>query len=88
MAQIRILVLNTQPRKKHLLLLSRQFDNSGKLLAKQKFLCGQDEGHWFVAAIPEDEPVSTVAGAQIALKPAEVRGREEALGVTRRELPA
>ena len=80
-----LLVLNTQPRKKHLLLLSRQFDNSGKLLAKQKFLCGQDEGHWFVAAIPEDEPVSTVAGAQIALKPAEVRGREEALGVTRKE---
>jgi len=80
-----LLVLNTQPRKKHLLLLSRQFDNSGKLLAKQKFLCGQDEGHWFVAAIPEDEPVSTVAGAQIALKPVEVRGREEALGVTRKE---
>ena len=53
-----LLVLNTLPRKKHLLLLSRQFDDSGKLLAKQKFLCGQDEGHWFVAAIPEDEPVS------------------------------
>ena len=46
----------------------------------QKFLCGQDEGHWFVAAIPDDEPVSTVAGAQIALEPAEVRLREEALG--------
>jgi hypothetical protein len=80
-----LLVLNAQPRKKHLLLLSRQFDESGRLLAKQKFLCGQDEGHWFVAAIPEDEPVSTVAGAQIALKPAEVRGREAAMGVTPKE---
>lgn len=80
-----LLVLNAQPRKKHLLLLSRQFDESGKLQAKQKFLCGLDEGHWFVAAIPENEPVSTVAGAQIALKPAEVRGREEALGVSRKE---
>jgi len=80
-----LLVLNADPRKKHLLLLSRQFDEQGKLQAKQKFLCGQDEGHWFVAAIPEDEAVSTVAAAQIALKPGEVRMREEAMGVTRKE---
>lgn len=80
-----LLVLNADSRKKHLLLLSRQFDEQGKLHAKQKFLCGQDEGHWFVAAIPEDEPVSTVAAAQIALKPQEVRLREEAKGVTRKE---
>jgi hypothetical protein len=66
-----------------LLLLSRQFDATG-VLAKQKFLCGQDERHWFVAAIPEDEPVSTVAGAQTALKPTEVRLREEALGIKRK----
>ncbi len=79
-----LLVLNAQPRKKHLLLLSRQFDQAGQVRAKQKFLCGQDEGHWFVAAIPEDEPVSTVAGAQVALKPAEVRLREEALGLRRK----
>ena len=80
-----LLVLNAEPRKKHLLLLSRQFDAVGRVLAKQKFLCGQDERHWFVAAIPEDEPVSTVAGAQIALKPAEVRLREEAMGITRKQ---
>jgi len=79
-----LLVLNAQPRKKHLLLLSRQFDQAGQVQAKQKFLCGQDEGHWFVAAIPEDEPVSTVAGAQTALKPAEVRLREQALGLRRK----
>jgi hypothetical protein len=80
-----LLVLNADPGKKHLLLLSRQFDEQGKVHAKPKFLCGQDEGHWFVAAIPEDEPVSTVAAAQIALKPGEVRMREEAMGVTRKE---
>lgn len=80
-----LLVLNADSSKKHLLLLSRQFDEQGRLHAKQKFLCGQDEGHWFVAAIPEDEPVSTVAAAQIALKPQEVRLREEAKGVTRKE---
>jgi len=71
-----VLVLNAEPRKKYLLLLSRSFDGAGRVLAKQKFLCGQDERHWFVAAIPEDEPVSTVA---------EVRLREEAVGITRKQ---
>ena len=80
-----LLVLNADPGKKHLLLLSRQFNEQGKLQAKQKFLCGQDEGHWFVAAIPEGEAVSTVADAQIALKPEEVRTREESLGISRKE---
>ena len=78
-------VLNLQPREKHLVLLSRQFDVQDELLAKQKFLCGRDEKHWFVAAIPENEPVSTVIGAKIALKPEEVRTREQALGVSRKE---
>jgi len=80
-----IVVLNVQPKEKHLLLLSRQFGEQGQFLAKQKFLCGHDERHWFVAAIPESEPVSTVAGAKIALKPEQVRTREEALGVSRKE---
>lgn len=80
-----IVVLNVQPREKHLLLLSRQFDEQGQFLAKQKFLCGHDERHWFVAAIPESEPVSTVAGAKIALKPEEIRAREEAIGISRKE---
>lgn len=78
-----IVVLNVQPREKHLLLLSRQFGEQGQVLAKQKFLCGHDERHWFVAAVPESEPVSTVAGAKIALKPEGVRSRESLLGVSR-----
>ena len=73
------------PREKHLILLSRQFDARGGLLAKQKFLCGRDEKHWFVAAIPESEPVSTVTSARIALKPEEVRNREQAVGISRKE---
>ena len=79
-----LVVLNVQPREKHLLLLSRQFGEQGQFLAKQKFLCGHDERHWFVAAIPENEPVSTVAGAKIALKPEEVRTREGVLGISRK----
>lgn len=80
-----IVVLNVQPRERHLLLLSRQFDERGQFLAKQKFLCGHDEKHWFVAAIPEREPVSTVVSAKIALKPEQVRTREKALGLSRKE---
>ncbi|NLF69849.1 MAG: hypothetical protein GX575_12435, partial [Candidatus Anammoximicrobium sp.] len=38
-------VIDTQPRLRHLLLLSRQDDD------KHKFLCGHDERHWFVAAV-------------------------------------
>lgn len=78
-------VLNSVPEEKHLVLLSRQFDAQGQTLAKQKFLCGRDEKHWFVAAIPESEPVSTVTSARIALKPEEVRNRERAVGISRKE---
>ena len=80
-----IVVLNVQPQERHLVLLSRQFDERGQFLAKQKFLCGHDEKHWFVAAIPESEPVSTVASAKMALKPEQVRTREKALGLSRKE---
>ncbi len=60
-------VLDIQPADRHLLLLVRQ---EGE---KSKFLCGHDERHWFVAAIPESAPVGTVRTAKEALKPTEVR---------------
>ena len=60
-------VVDTRPRLRHLLLLSRQDDD------KHKFLCGHDERHWFVAAVPERLPVSTVQTAFEALKPDSVR---------------
>jgi hypothetical protein len=40
-------VVDVKPRDRHLLLLTRV----GR--EKSKFLCGHDERHWFVAAIPE-----------------------------------
>jgi hypothetical protein len=40
-------VLDVQPSLRHLLLMSFQTDG------KHKFLCGYDERHWFVAAVPE-----------------------------------
>ena len=60
-------VLDVQPKDRHLLLMVREGEE------KQKFLCGHDERHWFVAAIPESAPVGTVGQAKEALKPLDVR---------------
>lgn len=60
-------VLDLQPEDRHLLLLIREEKE------KYKFLCGHDERHWFVAAIPEKAPVGTVRQAKEALKPHVVR---------------
>jgi hypothetical protein len=67
--------LDVRPADRHLLLLVRE-DRT-----KSKFLCGHDERHWFVAAIPEAAPVGTVAQAMEALKPAEVRDAQARFGV-------
>ena len=48
---------------------------------KQKFLCGHDERHWFVAAVPESAPVGTVRQAKEVLKPADVLAAQSRLGI-------
>ena len=64
-------VLHAEQKQRHLLLLTRSESDE-----KHKFLCGHDERHWFVAAVPENRAVSTVRTAMEALKPAEVVGRQ------------
>jgi hypothetical protein len=61
-------VLQVEPKDRHLLLLAKTDKD------KFRYLCGHDERHWFVAAIPESTPVSTVKAAKLALQPDEVRG--------------
>jgi len=68
-------VLDVQPGQRHLLLLVR---DQGE---KSKFLCGHDERHWFVAAVPEKAPVGTVRSAMEALKPREVQVAQERVGL-------
>ena len=60
-------VVDTQPQMKHLLLMARTENG------KNKFLCGHDERHWFVCAIP-GQSVSSVVKAMEALQPVYVRG--------------
>lgn len=70
-------VLDVQPKDRHLLLMVRQpAKRPGLPDIKDKFLCGHDERHWFVAGVPEAAPVSNVVTAQEALKPDLVRNLE------------
>ena len=68
-----LVVLDVQPRDRHLLLLSRQKRE------KHRFLLGHDERHWFVAGIPESTPVSRVRDAKAVLKPEAVLAAEVGL---------
>lgn len=75
-----LLVLDTQPQDRHLLLMSREpAERRGQPDIKDKFLCGHDERHWFVAGVPESLPVSSVMTAKEALKPRLVRELEVGL---------
>jgi len=61
-------VVDVDRADRHLLLLVREGQE------KSKFLCGHDERHWFVAAVPEDAlGVTGVAAAKAALQPELVR---------------
>lgn len=65
---VAIEVVDARPEDRHLLLLVRNG------VEKSKFLCGHDERHWFVAAVPESvRGVTGVREAKAALQPEVVR---------------
>jgi hypothetical protein len=61
-------ILDVQPSLRHLVLMVR--DGS----AKNKYLLGHDERHWFAAAIP-DSNVRDVKTAMASLRPLEIEDR-------------
>lgn len=77
-ADQQFLVVDARPRERHLLLLVRD----GGL--KHKFLCGHDERHWFVAAVP-GASVKDVPSAKEALKPRLAMDEEIRRGLRSRE---
>ena len=79
MAEPRIEVLQAVPNQRHLLLLTQAHATA----EKNKFLCGHDERHWFVAAVP-GRSVATVSSAMEALKPPGVAALEARFGLSER----
>lgn len=69
-------VLDLRKREQHLLLRTRTNGDS------DLYLCGHDERHWFVAAIPEQAgSVTNVFSAMEALKPPEVLEAQRRQGI-------
>ncbi|MEL6632574.1 MAG: hypothetical protein AAFQ83_14015 [Bacteroidota bacterium] len=56
-------VVDLKPKDRHLVLMARENGN------KEKFLCGHDERHWFVAGV--NQSVRDVEDAMTSLKPME-----------------
>src|SRR5215471_299809 len=77
-ADVSVEVLEVKAKDRHLVLLARVPGIRGGE-TKSRFLLGHDERHWFVAAIPEQSPVSSVAAAKQALKPEEVVLEEQSV---------
>lgn len=69
-----------RPERRHLLLVAKNLA-APPADQKQKFLCGHDERHWFVAPVPEAQSVTSVAQAMEALKPAAARLSQQRHGV-------
>jgi hypothetical protein len=75
--KMKVEVLDLRPDKRHLLLMLKDEGQKGNA----KYLCGHDERHWFVAAIPEAAGAKNVADAMEALKPEVVRQSQKKKGV-------
>jgi hypothetical protein len=62
-----VIAVDVQPKDRHMLLMVKYPDNRQGMVNKDKFLCGHDEKHWFVA--PVSSTAATVASAKAALRP-------------------
>ena len=73
-------VLDVKPKLRHLVL-----DVFGwRQTISERFLCGHDEQHWFVASLPFSRANMTVRGAMEALKPEVVLREQKRKGVKHR----
>lgn len=66
-----VLALDVQPKDRHLLLMIKYPSARQGVDQKEKFLCGHDERHWFVAPVAPN--VTSVRQAKESLRPAVVQ---------------
>ena len=57
---------------RHLLLMVKRFDRNHTLRERDRFLCGHDERHWFIASISDENGIANVSDAMESLKPQNV----------------
>ncbi len=69
-SDVRLAAIDVEPRDRHLLLAA------WNTFGEDRFLCGHDERHWFVAALPEVPRALNVEAAKEALKPRRVQRQE------------
>lgn len=69
---LEFITTDIRPDWRHLLLIVKRFNSSQVEVSKDKFLCGHDERHWFIATVPDQQGIAGVADAMEALKPANV----------------
>jgi len=75
-AEVELAVIDLRRRERHLLLQVRAERH------RHFYLCGHDEMHWFVAALPERAgALTSVYSAMEALKPAEVLDAQRQQGI-------
>lgn len=82
---IDVQILDVQPDLRHLLLMFREKNDRGQYDIS-KFLCGHDERHWFVAAVPEDAAAKNVADAMNSLKPQMVIQAQKSKAVRKKNI--
>jgi hypothetical protein len=77
---LRIDAVDVRSKERHLLLIAQTRESASGFRAAHrvvrlpsKYLCGHDERHWFVAAVPEVPGVRDVETAKEALMPQAVR---------------
>lgn len=76
------LAADVRPDEQHLLLVVKRHGPSPN---KEKFLCGHDERHWFLAPVPDAQSVASVHQAMEALKPPAVRRSQHRQRVKRKD---
>ncbi|MEM7029152.1 MAG: hypothetical protein AAF629_06250 [Chloroflexota bacterium] len=78
--QLDFMAVDVRPKDRHLLLMLKRLESRVDR-TKEKFLCGHDERHWFVASVPDVRGIANVTQAMEALKPDMVVGSQKRAGV-------
>lgn len=79
--RLEFVTADMQPDRQHLLLMVKRVNAQRTIVSKDKFLCGHDERHWFIATVPDKNGIANVSDAMEALKPNEVIASQLRQGV-------